>query len=163
MTTYNTGNPLGSSDPRDLYDNAENLDKSLNSDADSWTDRLGKERPTIAGAIDPTGLAQSAASSAQRSKSEADRSKREADKSERMKNDIISSSAFASSGVFSTASSGVAGTSNNELFWVYPNDANDLENLVLYRNVSDEAVMLFEQFNLNAFMVEEGADWETGL
>ena len=31
MTTYNTGNPLGSTSPKDLYDNAENLDELVNS------------------------------------------------------------------------------------------------------------------------------------
>lgn len=48
MTTYNTGNPLGSADPRDLYDNAENLDNAVNSTANEWTDRLGVERKTWA-------------------------------------------------------------------------------------------------------------------
>lgn len=47
MTTYNTGNPLGSTSPKDLYDNAENLDSAVNSTADTWTDRLGVERPTL--------------------------------------------------------------------------------------------------------------------
>lgn len=49
MTTYNTGNPLGSSDPRDLYDNAEKLDVAVNSDGDTFQDRLGKSRLTWAG------------------------------------------------------------------------------------------------------------------
>ena len=31
MTTYNTGNPIGSSAAKDLYDNAENLDVAINS------------------------------------------------------------------------------------------------------------------------------------
>ena len=47
MTTYNTGNPLGSTDPRDLYDNAENLDKAVNSTSETFTDRLGVARPTL--------------------------------------------------------------------------------------------------------------------
>lgn len=49
---YNTMNPVdpdGSSDPRDLYDNAANLDIAVNGDAPSWTDRLGKERKSWAG------------------------------------------------------------------------------------------------------------------
>jgi len=47
MTTYNTGNPLGSSDPRDLYDNAENLDEAVNNtESDSWRDRMGRTRLT---------------------------------------------------------------------------------------------------------------------
>lgn len=44
MTTYNTGNPLGSSDPRDLYDNAENLDEAVNSEEPQWVDRFGRPR-----------------------------------------------------------------------------------------------------------------------
>lgn len=45
MTTYNTGNPLGSPAVKDLYDNAENFDRALNDPiAVNWTDRLGKVR-----------------------------------------------------------------------------------------------------------------------
>ena len=52
MTTYNTGNPIGSSAAKDLYDNAENLDVAINSATTlSWRDRLGVLRPTVAGAI----------------------------------------------------------------------------------------------------------------
>lgn len=50
MTTYNTGNPIGSTDPRDLYDNAQNLDTAMNTPAMSWTDRLGNARQSWAGA-----------------------------------------------------------------------------------------------------------------
>lgn len=47
MTTYNTGNPIGSKDPRDLYDNAENLDVLVNDKSKlSHPDRLGVERKT---------------------------------------------------------------------------------------------------------------------
>ncbi|QYJ23441.1 hypothetical protein KYT87_09560 [Achromobacter sp. ES-001] len=50
MTTYNTGNPLGSVAVKDLYDNAENFDAALNDPvADSWVDRLGKVRQTWSG------------------------------------------------------------------------------------------------------------------
>lgn len=50
MTTYNTGNPIGSKDPRDLYDNAENLDTAVNDiNSDTWTDRLGRSRKTMSG------------------------------------------------------------------------------------------------------------------
>lgn len=44
---FNTNNPLGSGDERDFYDNSANLDNALNSEAESWTDRLGVERPTV--------------------------------------------------------------------------------------------------------------------
>jgi hypothetical protein len=49
---YNTNNPLGtygSSDPRDLYDNAGNLDLGMNSLALSFIDRLGTQRRTYKG------------------------------------------------------------------------------------------------------------------
>ncbi|EPL7036143.1 hypothetical protein JX819_000960 [Citrobacter farmeri] len=47
MTTYNTGNPLGSAAAKDLYDNAENFDHLSNDQVnETWPDRLGKERLT---------------------------------------------------------------------------------------------------------------------
>lgn len=51
MTSYNTGNPLGSQDPRDLYDNAENLDSFLNGEGSSYLDRLGRERKSYEGVV----------------------------------------------------------------------------------------------------------------
>ena len=47
MTTYNTGNPVGSTDPRDLYDNAEAFDRAVNDPAQTFIDRFGNERPTL--------------------------------------------------------------------------------------------------------------------
>lgn len=47
--TYNTGNPLGSADPRDLYDNAQNLDDAMNGMSPTWVDRFGRSRPSWAG------------------------------------------------------------------------------------------------------------------
>ena len=49
MTKYNTGNPVGSSDPRDLHDNAQNADYLENGPADRYPDRLGKLRKSRAG------------------------------------------------------------------------------------------------------------------
>ncbi|WP_442486789.1 tail fiber domain-containing protein [Halomonas litopenaei] len=47
MTTFNTGNPVGSVDPRDLYDNAENLDNLVNHPTKTeFQDRLGVPRKT---------------------------------------------------------------------------------------------------------------------
>ncbi|MFG9602738.1 hypothetical protein ACEP3G_32450, partial [Pseudomonas aeruginosa] len=47
MTTYATGNPLGSKDPRDLYDNAENFDAAMNDRTNvAWNDRFGVPRKT---------------------------------------------------------------------------------------------------------------------
>ena len=41
MTTYNTGNPIGSTDARDLYDNAQAFDEAVNSTGLTYTDRKG--------------------------------------------------------------------------------------------------------------------------
>lgn len=47
MTTYNTRNPLGSSAPKDLYDNAQNLDHLTNDRVnETWKDRFGVDRRT---------------------------------------------------------------------------------------------------------------------
>ncbi|MDM2930679.1 hypothetical protein [Citrobacter sp. Cm046] len=47
MTTYNTGNPLGSAAAKDLYDNAENLDHLTNDRVnESYPDRFGVQRKT---------------------------------------------------------------------------------------------------------------------
>ena len=49
---YNTGNPIGSTDPRDLSDNAQNFDEAINERAAAtWTDRLGVARKTVWGAF----------------------------------------------------------------------------------------------------------------
>lgn len=49
MTTYNTGNPVGSVDVRDLYDNAQNLDNFSNGTADKYADRFGVSRQSLQG------------------------------------------------------------------------------------------------------------------
>lgn len=46
--TYDTGNPVPSTDPRDLYDNAANMDLAMNSGLPTFTDRLGVLRKTWA-------------------------------------------------------------------------------------------------------------------
>ncbi|MCX2689944.1 hypothetical protein OO256_05540 [Pseudomonas sp. DCB_CB] len=72
---YNTGNPVGSdgsSDPRDLYDNAGNLDLAANAPAATWVDRLGQIRKSYAGM-------------------EADFSASQADKEERFQQFLLSS------------------------------------------------------------------------
>lgn len=47
MTTYNTGNPLGSAAAKDLYDNAENFDHLSNDQVNElWKDRFGFDRLT---------------------------------------------------------------------------------------------------------------------
>ncbi len=50
MTTYATNNPIGSMDPKDLFDNAQNFDFALNDiSQEIWKDRFGKERQTYWG------------------------------------------------------------------------------------------------------------------
>jgi hypothetical protein len=49
MTTYNTGNPIGSTEPRDLSDNSENFDNLINGVNSSYNDRLGIARKSWAG------------------------------------------------------------------------------------------------------------------
>ena len=49
MATFNTGNPIGSAELLDLYDNAESLDIAVNSDDLTFTDRIGTERLTLKG------------------------------------------------------------------------------------------------------------------
>jgi hypothetical protein len=49
MTTYNTGNPIGSTDPRDLSDNSENFDRAVNNiSTATWLDRFGVSRVSLA-------------------------------------------------------------------------------------------------------------------
>ena len=49
VMTYNTGNAIGSTDPRDLYDNAENMDLLSVGSEMEYLDRLGKSRKSWAG------------------------------------------------------------------------------------------------------------------
>lgn len=49
MTTFNTGNPIGSTAVKDLYDNAENFDVALHTPETTWVDRFGKTRRSWAG------------------------------------------------------------------------------------------------------------------
>ncbi|QBH21073.1 hypothetical protein EYC51_17120 [Alcaligenes faecalis] len=72
MTTYKTGNPIGSASPKDLYDNSQNLDAAVNSQESTWADRLGVVRPTLKSAVDPTGLVQDAVDAAGRAEAAAD-------------------------------------------------------------------------------------------
>ncbi|MGN5537814.1 hypothetical protein [Alcaligenes sp. Lyrl_28] len=47
MTTYKTGNPLGSPAPQDLFDNSQNLDHRENdTEKEIWPDRFGRDRLT---------------------------------------------------------------------------------------------------------------------
>ena len=56
-TRYNTGNPIESTDVRDMSDNAKNFDEFSNSTSETFTDRFGRGRLTVEGAIEKTGFA----------------------------------------------------------------------------------------------------------
>lgn len=49
---YNTGNPVGSTDPRDLFDSAGNMDKLENGPEPFYPDRLGVQRLSRSGMIE---------------------------------------------------------------------------------------------------------------
>lgn len=50
MSRFNTGNPLGSTDVKDLSDNAKNLDLAVNDITNqTWADRFGVQRKTLYG------------------------------------------------------------------------------------------------------------------
>lgn len=49
--TFNTGNPIGSTDARDLSDNAENFDTALGTTAATWVDRFGVTRDSFEGRL----------------------------------------------------------------------------------------------------------------
>lgn len=51
MTTFNTGNPIGSTDARDLSDNAENFDTALGTTESTWVDRFGVTRDSFEGGL----------------------------------------------------------------------------------------------------------------
>lgn len=48
---HNTGNPIGSDSLLDLYDNSSNIDQYVNSQEDTFPDRFGVKRLTLAGLI----------------------------------------------------------------------------------------------------------------
>lgn len=55
-TRYNTGNPIESTDVRDMSDNAKNFDAFSVSTEQTFTDRFGRERLTVEGAIEKSGF-----------------------------------------------------------------------------------------------------------
>tara|TARA_R110000764_G_scaffold29681_2_gene69384 strand:+ start:2024 stop:4174 length:2151 start_codon:yes stop_codon:yes gene_type:complete len=53
---FNTGNPVPSTDAKDLSDNAENFDSATNSNELTWTDRLGVTKDTLQGRLNKLGV-----------------------------------------------------------------------------------------------------------
>lgn len=149
MSRFNTGNPIDSDKLEDLSDNAKNMDLATNSIDPTWTDRFGRERPTLAAAVDPSGLVQTAVNAADRAEAAYDA--------------IHNSGALQSASIYETIADGLSGVADDEYFWVYPNSLNSIDNLTLFKRVdATTEELLYVQYNLNAFMIEEGANWETG-
>jgi len=127
---YNTGNPIGSKDPRDLQDNAENFDKAVNADGqDSWTDRLGRPRKTWdAIEREAAELTQVATEQADRAEQEADRAEQEADRAEAAAG-ASEAAAIASAlalAAYDTIDDGRAAVLDGQTFWVKPNETDGL-------------------------------------
>lgn len=180
MTTYNTGNPLGSSDPRDLYDNAENLDEAANSSADTFQDRLGKSRLTWAGivkagsgdpaiAVDAAARAESAASSVEQNAEQIaqDAAQQAASaviagvdgqvavaKNAADRAESAAEVALAAGDIYSNVAAGQAATVDGEYFWV---SADDL--LILYKRTSAGSTKEFAYYPMSYFFSEEGSAW----
>lgn len=166
MTTYNTGNPLGSKDPRDLYDNAENFDTALNSPALTFVDRLGATKMTIAGFASAAGDPTLAIQAANDALDEANRAQSIADSVEAdaasialsasaqviasIEDEVLRAEAAAlaaenaadaaqlSAGVFPSTAAGLGATVNGEYFNVVSGIA--AESFILYLNSAGSAV-----------------------
>jgi hypothetical protein len=52
---FNTGNPIGSTDARDLSDNAQDFDQAVNGLGSTWVDRLGNTRTSLRVQVGYTG------------------------------------------------------------------------------------------------------------
>ena len=103
MTTYNTGNPIGSASVKDLYDNAENLDVAVNGAAKTWTDRLGKERVSMKGVEEAVPDAVVARNEAQAAKAAAE---------------LARDAALIQAGVYATESAGRTAVADGQAFKV---------------------------------------------
>jgi|SRR5690554_2362936 len=169
MSRFNTGNPLGSNDPRDLDDNAKNMDLAVNAEADTFQDRLGKSRLTWAGIVKAgTGDAGVIVPMVQQAvqdvidgvDGQVAVAENAADRAEAAYDAIYNSGALQSAGIYETIADGLAGVDDDEYFWVYPNSLNSIENLTLFKRVDAMTEeLLFVQYNLNEYMIEEGANW----
>ena len=136
---YNTGNPIGSTSPKDLLDNAEILDKFSNGDAYEYFDRLGRKRKSMKW-IQDAALAIPAIDAAIRSEQQANRSTSEADRSTaaRVAAEVARDAAQLSVGIFDTTALGLAGTTSGKYFSVPSPES--IEFVILYKNTGGTAV-----------------------
>ncbi|MCO7643278.1 hypothetical protein NJI34_41680, partial [Pseudomonas sp. S 311-6] len=133
MTTYNTGNPLGSKDPKDLYDNAENMDLAVNDPIPGeWTDRLGNKRKNMAAVEMSAPLASLAADRAQIGADQADASRALAE-------NAATAAALSIGTYYPTIAAGRAAVADGASFWVEPNDTDGLARFTMFTRLSSAA------------------------
>ena len=165
VMTFNTGNAVGSTDPRDLYDNAANFDIAANSMEETFQDRLGRSRltykgiesaastgnPAVAAAAQAVAAAQeatAAAAQAESALSQVDEAvtgvaEQAASAATGLASDAAdraeaaATAAQVSAGIFASTAAGVSATTEGEYFSVPA--SNTTEYLVLYRNLSGVA------------------------
>ena len=128
----NTGNPIGSTDAKDLSDNAESLDKLLNGEAYEYTDRLGRERKSLKW-MEDAALAIPAIEAAQRSEQEAEKAVIAKSEAEAARD-----AAQLSAGVYPDVATGLANTPADKFFSVPSPESS--EYLILYQNASGSPV-----------------------
>lgn len=126
MTTYNTGNAVGSTDARDLYDNAQALDEAVNGTGSTYTDRRGVKRKTLKWMeTAATGVpAVQAALDAEAAQTAAE---------------LARDAAFVNANVYADTAVGLAATTNGQQFQVVSGDT-----IIRYKNNAGTAEKLAE-------------------
>ncbi len=122
--TFNTGNPIGSTDPRDLSDNAAALDLSVNSSTPTFIDRLGRPRKTLHW-MEEAAMAIPAIKASAAAETAANRA------------EVASDAAQMAAGIYADVAAGLSGTVDGGYFSV-PSD-NEHEYLTLYKNEGSNA------------------------
>jgi len=140
--SFNTGNPIGSSDPKDFSDNAANLDNAVNLQEDTWIDRFGNERPTIAGAIDPEGFAQTALDAANNASTSASNAATSEQNAENYADYIASAQ-----GIYSDVASGLSATVDGDYFRVV--ESVDSKSIAVYRNDAGSETLITTFYTTN--------------
>lgn len=157
MATYNTGNPLGSTDPKDLYDNAQAFDSAVNSTSDTFQDRFGENRPTLKYLESEYPQSTQNALAALQARNEAEgfalSAEQDADRAEVAVDNISA----ASGNIYASIGDGLAGTVDGDHFWVVPENVHS--DMCLYKNENGDAVLKLEQANLNQYLIDEYSIW----
>lgn len=143
MTTYKTGNPVPSTNVRDLFDNTENLDEAVNTTSATWIDRLGNVRLSMAGMSSAAGDATIAIEAAQDALDASQNATQQA-----LRAQAAADAATISGNVFPNTADGIAGTANGEYFSVPSADTDGF--LDLYFHNAGSAVYVDTYPNKNA-------------